>query len=266
MTALAGYWSFGDAADVATSCERMLAAQRVYAPDPQICRTDGAISIGRRLFSLLPEDRFDRGPVASGSRLLVADVRLDNRDELCRALGLSAGDAASMSDSAMVMQCLERWDVEALDRMVGDFAFALWNGETRRLLLARDFLGQRPLHFHRGEGFFAFASMPKGLHALARIPVAPSRQAAADFLALLPETGSETFFEGIEKVQPGHYAIVTRDGFTTQRYWNPRRRDLGLARPEDHREALRELMEQAVKSRLRGIRGQVGAHLSGGLD
>lgn len=266
MTALAGFWSFGDSAEVANSCERMLAAQRVYAPDPAVCRTDGTISIGRRLFSLLPEDKFDRGPVTSRSRSLVADVRLDNREELCRDLGLAAGDAATLSDAAMIMHCLERWDLEALDRMVGDFAFALWDGSIQRLLLARDFLGQRPLHFHRSDGFFAFASMPKGLHALAQIPVAPSRQGAADFLALLPETGPETFFEGIEKVQPGHYAIVTRAGLTTQRYWNPRRRDLGLKGAEDHREALRERMDQAVSSCLRGASGRVGAHLSGGLD
>jgi len=266
MTALAGYWSFGDTAEGASVCERMLATQRVYAPDPAICRTDRSVSIGRRLFSLLPEDRFDRGPVASGARMLVADVRLDNRDELCGALGLAEGDAASMSDSTLVMHCLERWDVQAIDRLVGDFAFALWDGEKQRLLLARDFLGQRPLHFHRGDGFFAFASMPKGLHALDRIPMKPSRQAAADFLALLPETGTETFFEGVERVPPGHFAIVDRNGVTLERYWNPVRRELGLERPEDHQRAIREHMEQAVRSRLRGTSGQVGAHLSGGLD
>jgi asparagine synthase (glutamine-hydrolysing) len=266
MTALAGFWSFGDADGAAAGCERMLAAQRVYAPDPSVCRTDGPVAFGRRLFSLLPEDRFDRGPVTESGRMLVADVRLDNRDELCRALGLGGGESGSLSDAAIVMHCLERWDLQALDRMVGDFAFALWNAVSQKLILARDFLGQRPLHYHRGDGFFAFASMPKGLHALAQVPVVPNRQAAADFLALLPETGTETFFEGIERVQPGHYAIVTRDGVAMERYWNPRRRELGLASAEDHRQALREQMELAVTSRLRGTRGRVGAHLSGGLD
>ncbi len=266
MTALAGYWSFGDPAEAAPSCERMLATQRVYAPDPSVCRTEGPVSLGRRLFELLPEDRFDRGPVAKGGRILVADVRLDNRDELIRALGLSASDSDSMSDSSLMMHCLERWDLEALDHMVGDFAFALWKPDSLELILGRDFLGQRPLHFHRGDGFFAFASMPKGLHALEQIPVRPDRQTAADFLALLPESGTGTFFEGIEKVPPGHVAIVTADGVSMKRHWNPRRTELRLSGPEEYREALRAQMDQAVRSRLRGARGRVAAHLSGGLD
>ncbi|HEX8654287.1 MAG TPA: asparagine synthase-related protein [Allosphingosinicella sp.] len=267
MTALAGLWSFGGA-DAAASCARMLAAQSVYAPDAPVSRSDGPIAIGRRLYRLLPEDRYDRGPAisADGSSMLVADVRLDNREEIGAALGMSGGEAARMADADLLLQALERWGEGALDRILGDFAFAWWRTGPRTLLLARDPMGQRPLHFHRTEGFFAFASMPKGLHALAEIPRRPDRGAVADFLALVPETGSETYFEGIEKVPAGQVLAIDPGGTKARLYWDPRPVELRLKGPDDYAEALREQLDRAVAPRLRGAGDQVASHLSAGLD
>ena len=266
MTALAGLWSFGGRVDAAAGCARMLQAQPVYAPAAPVSWSAGRLAMGRRLWTLLPEDRFDRGPAVSEAGTLVADLRLDNRDELCADLGLSAADARQIADSAVLLKALERWGEAAVERLVGDFAFAWWDAARGRLVLARDFLGQRPLHYHRGDGFFAFASMPKGLHALPEVPYAPDRRTVAEFLALIPETGPETFFEGIEKVRPGDVAVVTPGGVETRRYWDPRPAELRLAKPEDYEEALREQLDRAVAARLRGADGRVAAHLSAGLD
>src|SRR4051794_9336516 len=111
MTALAGFWATDGAADPATTCERMLKAQQVYAPDPLILRSDGEVALGRRLFKLLPEDASDRGPVEGhgGRSLLVADARIDNRADLCAALGVGAEEATRLADSAIIMRALERW-------------------------------------------------------------------------------------------------------------------------------------------------------------
>jgi asparagine synthase (glutamine-hydrolysing) len=265
VTALAGHWSFG-AGDPLAECERMLRAQQIYAPDAGVSRATGAAVLGRRLFRLTPEDSFDRGPEMRGGRILVADARLDNRPELASALGISPADSSRLSDAALLMHALDRWDEEAVARLTGYFAFALWDPESERLLLARDFLGHRPLHYHRGDGFFAFASMPKGLHALDSVPVAPNQRMAADFLALMPDNGSETFFEGVEKVIPGHIAVVTRDGIETRRYWHPPAALLRLKSGAEYEEALREKVDSAVAAQLRGAGSGVGAHLSGGLD
>ena len=270
MTALAGYWSFSGRPDVGRTCERMLQAQQVYAPDPKSAATwsDRDVAIGRRLFRQLPEDRFDRAPIVSaeGRRVLVADVRLDNRDELAAALGIPAAEAKTMADSAILMAALDRWDEEAVDRLEGDFAFALWDSERQRLVLARDFMGQRPLHFHRGADFVALASMPKGLHALAEVPPAPDRAMLARFLALMPEGGTGTFFAGVERVPSGAVCVVTRAGISTRRYWQPSGTILRLERDEDYEEAVRAALDRAVAVRLRGAEQGVGAHLSGGLD
>jgi asparagine synthase (glutamine-hydrolysing) len=266
VSAIAGLWHFGEKPEPGADCARMLAAQQLYGPHGTRDWSDGALAMGRRLFRTLPEDVHDRQPLHSrdGRFTLVADVRLDNRGELTAALGLTSGEARQLCDADILLRCLERWDERALDRIVGDFAFALWDAPAQRLLLARDFLGQRPLHFHRGRDFFAFASMPKGLHALAEVPRAPDEQTVAEFLTLMPQSGPRSFFQDIVRVEPAHIVTATRSGVSSRCYWNPQRLIAGQS--IDYVEGLRYHLDQATQSRLRGANGIIGAHLSGGLD
>jgi asparagine synthase (glutamine-hydrolysing) len=268
MTALAGCWNLGGAPHPAESCQRMLASQAIYGPHDERQWSDGAMAMGRCLYRLLPEDAHDRQPLLGGDgRLtLVADVRLDNRDDLLDALGGSPDQARTMCDAAVLLACLERWGECALERLAGDFAFALWNAPERTLLLARDALGQRPLHFHRGRGFFAFASMPKGLHALPEVPYASDEQAMAEFVTLIPAWGARSFFEGIESVEAGHVATVTPEGFSTRRYWQPAGPYGRELHPADYVEGLRHHLDQATRARLRGANGTVASQLSAGFD
>jgi asparagine synthase (glutamine-hydrolysing) len=267
MTALAGIWRFDYQPDAADCCARMLLGQELYGPHDGAQWSDRVVALGRRLMRVLPEDAFDHQPLIGGQGryILVADVRLDNRDELAGALGIPAPQARKLCDAAILLAAIERWDESCLERLVGNYAFAVWDGSRRRLLLARDPLGLRPLHYHRGNKFFAFASMPKGLHALPEVPYAPNEEKMAEFLVLLPETGTQTFFLGVERVEPGHSVVVTDNELTRRRYWQPSRRQIALRRPEDYSDALRELLDQAVKCRLRGAQ-DVGADLSGGFD
>ena len=266
MTALAGIWDRGGG-DPAGAAARMLKAQAAYGQKPASW-SSGEVALSRTLFPTLPEDAFDRGPVHSrcGRFTLVADLRLDDRPGLLRDLGLSPADGARLSDAALLMAGLERWDEAVLERLVGDFALALWDAAEERLLLARDFLGRRPLHYHEGDGFFAFASMPKGLHALGDVPYAVSEERALDFLALVHSHGPASFYEGIQRVEPGQALTVTRGGIEARRIWTPDLTPLRLPSHADYVEAARETFDQAVASRLRGAGGRVGAHLSAGLD
>ena len=249
-------------------CERMLKAQQIYGPEAPAMASDGAIAVGQRLYALRPRARRP-DPVAAGAggaTLLVADASLHNRAELGDSLEIGGAELASLSDSALILRAIERWEEDAVDRLQGNFAFAHWDGRRRRLLLARDFLGECPLHYSQGPGFFAFASMPKGLHALPEIPPAPDRQAVANFLALVPEDGSETYFDGISKVRAGEIVAVTRDALKARRWWNPSVEPLRLKSAGEYAEALREHFDRAVAVRLEGAGSSVAAHLSGGLD
>ena len=268
MTAIAGLWRFDRRPGCAADCDRMLAAQEMYGPDDRAQWSDSTVALGRQLFRILPEDDEDRGPVVSrdGQTVLVADVRLDNRAELIAALGKSAADARYLCDANLLLACIEHWSMGALDRVVGDFAFALWDGRRQQMTLARDFMGQKPLHYHCGKGFFAFASMAKGLHALSDIPYAPDEQTMAEFLALTPQSGPRSFFQDISRIEQGHVVTITREGVSSRRYWNPTRPARGAAAPRDWVEGVRHHLDMATQARLRGAGGSIGSHLSSGFD
>ncbi len=269
MSAIAGVWYPGGRPGALRDCDRVSRAQALYGPHRDGLWDGGEVALGHRLMRFLPEDRFDRQPLlGKGGRLaLVADCRIDNREELGRALGIAPAEQALMCDAAFILAALERWGEGALDRLNGDFAFAAWDADNRTLLLARDHLDGRPLHYHAGQGWFAFASMPKGLLALPDVPTGPDPVRLATWQMLQPLVGSRSFYKGVSRVEPGHLAVVTADGqVRTRRHWDaaaiPLRR---LAREEDYADGLREALDLAVKARLRNT-GGTAMMLSGGLD
>src|SRR5947209_6926607 len=143
MSAIAGIWDALGRRDVREECGRMLAAQSIYGRNGENRWTHGTISLGRRLAKLLPEDDHDTQPLKGreSSFVLVADLRLDNRDELIAQLHISAARAVMMCDAELLLAAFERWDDDCCDRLVGDFAFAVWDVRRQRLVLARDIMG-----------------------------------------------------------------------------------------------------------------------------
>lgn len=267
MSAIAGLFRFDGSPSVEMECRAMLDAQCAFGPDDRSSAILQECAAGRALYRTLPEDRFDRQPLlgGDGKLLLVADVRIDNRDELLRALGRE-GAGATLSDSDILLAGFERWSEGVLDRLAGDYAFAVWDASARRLILARDPLGERPLLYHRGRDYFAFASMPHGLHALPDVDRRPNLSQAAAFAADLFPSGSATYWERIERVETGHVVTVTQLGLTSRRYWNPRRTELRLPSDGQYVEAFREQLDRATRPRLRRLGGMVASHLSSGYD
>lgn len=269
MSVVAGVWYPDGKPGAQQDCMRISRALALYGPHREGGWDGGEIALAHRLMRFLPEDRFDRQPLAGrGGRVhLVADCRIDNREELGRALEIDPARQVLMCDAAFIMEALERWGQGALERLCGDFAFAAWDADTRTLLLARDHAGARPLHYHAGQGWFAFASMPKGLLALPNVPVGPDPVRLATWQMLWPLVGSASFFRGVSRLEPGHLAIVAADGRIRQRrFWDPlavpRRRRI---RDHEDAEGLRELLDIAVKAQLRGT-GGAALMLSSGLD
>jgi asparagine synthase (glutamine-hydrolysing) len=150
--------------------------------------------------------------------------------------------------------------------LVGEFAFAFWSEAKQELLLGRDFLGMRPLHFHRGKGFFAFASMPSGLHAMEDVPYELDVDFMIHSLALAPLADGRSYFRGVERVEPGHLVKVTRSSLRQISYWHPSGPPSRAAQPEEYVEELRALFDCAVRAQLRGSADVVAAQLSAGLD
>ena len=151
MTAICLLWRFEGVSDIRDDAGSMLSALRPYGADHQALWADGQVGMGRALYRTLPEDAYDRQPlsVAGGTAVLVADARLDNRDELAGLLDISTTDRAIMSDTDILVRAWERWGDDCVPRLLGDFAFIVWDARNQRVFCARDPLGRRPLHYHR---------------------------------------------------------------------------------------------------------------------
>jgi asparagine synthase (glutamine-hydrolysing) len=152
--------------------ERQSNALAHRGPDRRNFWHDGAVGMGHLLMRITAEDSFDAQPVhdRDAGLTLVADARLDNREELAGALAIDAAQLRELPDSALLLKAYRRWGTDCVEHLIGDFVFAVWDAPERKLVLGRDHMGQRHVFFHRGQDFFAFASEPKGLWALPDVP------------------------------------------------------------------------------------------------
>jgi asparagine synthase (glutamine-hydrolysing) len=210
--------------------------------------------------------RVDGGLIAErDDRLVLFDGRLDNRPDLLAMLPAGEGPAFP-SDAELVLRAQARWGDDFPDRLIGDFACAVWDGTARRLMLARDALGAVGLYFWREDETLCFATEPRGLLAQPRIPKAVDEQWIARWLALLPQGDTRTQYRGIERVPPGQVVLHDRDGIRLRRTWRPETlAPLRLARNEDYAAGLRAVLDEAIRCRV-GVSGRIGSHLSGGFD
>ncbi len=266
MTAIAGLCHH-DGRPVELKLARMLDAQARYGPDDRRDWSEGCVGLGRNLMHMLPEDRFDRQPLTGGGGRyrLVADVRLDERDDLARALGIAEPDARGLSDAALVLAAVERWGSDCFDRLYGDFAVAIWDAQDRAWLLARDPFGDRPIHYYRSASLIAFASMPKGLHALDDVPYRPDFDLLARSLDGVFPAREASCFQHVLKVPRGRCLRIDQQGVREVWRWHAPHTRLKLTRPGDYHAALREQLDRAVQARLRGAQA-VATQCSSGLD
>lgn len=263
MSAIAGLW-YLDGRPAAAPLERMLDSLHPYGPDASGRWAQDEVALGHRVMHLFPRDRSNCQPLIGGGGrfLMVADARLDDREGLSEALGQSSSSA---SDAAWVLRAFERWGEDCVGRLYGDYAFAVWDREDRQWLLARDGLGGRPLCYFRSSRLFAFASMPRGLHALAEIPYEADEDLLARALDLVPPDPHATCFRHVARVGIGECVVVTAGGESRRRHWNPAPELLRLPSAKDYEAALRHEVDRAVRVRLPEA-GNVAAHLSAGLD
>lgn len=248
--------------------ERMLAAMAHRGPDGCGRWVDGSAGIGHLAFHTTPEACGHSQPIVDGEAglVLALDGRIDNRDELSDALRSHGAQIMRGDDAELVLRAWRCWGEAALERIEGDFAFALWDGRGRELFCARDHSGIVPLYYYCDGVTFLAASE---LHALFEHPAVP-REANEGFIGEYL-TGNlynraETVYQRIMRLEPAHLLVVRRGAATSRKYF-----ELAPEKPiryRDDREYgdhFRELFASAVKRRLRTIT-LVGAELSGGLD
>ncbi|MEY2880514.1 MAG: hypothetical protein RLZZ15_2894, partial [Verrucomicrobiota bacterium] len=272
MSALAGWLNLDGAPADARDLRAMMARLRPYGPDGEGTWAGGPLALGHARLAITPEAAGENSPQASrdGARLVAFDGRLDHRDDLCAALGVPAAERGA-PDPELVLRAHEKWGEACAARLEGEFAFALWDARRRELLCARDVFGHREFYFFNDGRRFVFATRVTALLAAAGVPRALNEDALAAALgAPAPgRTRGETLYAGLHSL-PGAHTLVLRVGGERQPaprpYWRlAMEPELRLGTGADYAEALRDLVDRAVRSALR-TRLPVAAMLSGGLD
>jgi len=260
----------GRPADRAT-VETMLAAAPYRGPDGRWVQLAGPVALGFAKLALTPEEETEVQPLVSPRTgcVLIAEARLDNRNELLARLPDHPPPTAS--DADLILRAYEAWGLEAPGRLLGDFAFVLWDPRYQRLVCARDTAGQCSLFYRVGRNGFFAASEVQQLLQDPSVPVEPNEERIRDYL--LPahilfsaRDGAATFYAGVSALPAGHLLVVTGDQVVVQRYWQLEPpAELRYPRDEEYAEHYRALFDEVVRARLRTSR-PIGALLSGGLD
>jgi asparagine synthase (glutamine-hydrolysing) len=230
---------------------------------------EGPIAMAHLMLRITREDRLDAQPVHDGPCTLVADARLDNREALAEALAVDPAALAETPDSALVLRAWRRWGEAAVDHLLGDFVFVVWDAQARTLTLVRDHMGQRHLFYHEGDGFFAFATEPKGLWALPDVPRQLDEDRFAASLAFSVDTDiGATSHVGIRALPGGSIGMLDAQGrFAWRRYWEPHADPAHEGRDEAYYvRTYREVLAEAVACRLRRTLHPAGLLMSGGFD
>ena len=208
---------------------------------------------------------------------LVADARLDDRDDLCDALGVPVAERRSVADGQLILRAWSRWGRDCPRDLLGDYAFALWDARRNLLFCARDHAGARPLYYALPKDGIVFASAVEPVLGAPDIGDALDEAVVATQLASRHCSDVRTFFAAVRKLPPGHALCVewapSTDGAMRRktslvRYWRPElARVAKPATDDEYAEQFRHLLAQAVRDRLRGCDpSAIGTHLSGGLD
>jgi asparagine synthase (glutamine-hydrolysing) len=265
LSAIAGAVLSAPSPGVGGLAEAMLARMAHRAPDGSAAWHEAHVAFGLGLLRSLPEDPEAATVLEDGDLVLVADVRLDNRDELLASLPDSDAGA---SDAQLVLLGYRLWGDDCPSRLLGDFAFAVFDRSARRLFAARDHLGVKPFYYRAEAAGFAFASEPKALFA----PGAPFPPIAlkdidearvVDHLRATVTDAHATFYSAIRRLPAGHkLGLVAGGAPVVSRYWELQ---AGRRTAGDTAATFRSLFREAVRCRLRSP-APAAVMLSGGLD
>jgi asparagine synthase (glutamine-hydrolysing) len=245
----------------------MVRALKHRGPDDEGFHTEPGVGLGMtRLAIIDPES--GRQPMASadGATWLVFNGEIYNFRALRAELEGHGVRFRTRSDTEVLLAAWQTWGEASLERVRGMFAFALWERRARRLVLARDRLGKKPLYLWQGSDLLLFASEPKAILVHPAVDRALDWQALRHYLAFGYTPGERSIFAAIRKLPAAHVAAVEAGRLSCRRYWAlPPGQPFAPRTRAEAAAAVRRTVVEAVRLRLESD-VPVGVFLSGGID
>ena len=240
-------------------------------PDDAGQHVDGSVGLAMRRLSIIDlsggaQPMSSAGcPRAPGEAWIVYNGEVYNHAELRRELEGLGHRYRTRSDTESIVHAYEEWGEACVERLRGMFAFALWDRPRRRLLVARDRLGIKPLyHAHIGRAFVC-ASEVKALFAFPGLARAARPEGVVEHLTLRYAAAPATLFEGIEKLEPAHTLAVEAGATRARRYWQVAWEPKLRISDGDALAEVEARLTESVRLRLMS-EVPLGALLSGGVD
>ena len=246
--------------------EHLTDCQSFRGPDAKEMWISGHVGFGHALLKTA-QSTLERQPCSiDGLTWIVGDCRVDARSTLIEQLGRSEHDLSKANDAKLILYAYRKWSDNCVDHLLGDFAFAIWDGGRKRLFCARDQMGVKPFYYSRIGTLLIFSNT---LNCIRQHPAVSDKLndlAIADFLLfdLIREPGA-TSFADIHRLPAAHVLVGDKAAFAVRRYWSlPVSSPIHYKRSNEYLDEFRELLHTAVADRLRTDRA--GVLMSGGLD
>ena len=233
-------------------------------PDSKGNYIQNKIGLGHTRLSIIDTSDLGNQPMSdsSGRYTLIFNGEIYNYKELKKELfGITLKSAC---DTEVLLHLLIKHGTEGLEKLNGFFALAFYDKKEDELLIARDRMGIKPLHFYRDQNQLIFGSEMKALLEFP-IPRTLNREALHWYLKLNYLPGHLSMLEGVQKLEPGHFILVRGQELTIEAFWKMEKPDKSQMDYESAKSDLVQLMDKSVKSRLM-TDVPLGAFLSGGTD
>jgi asparagine synthase (glutamine-hydrolysing) len=269
MCGIAGVMEFNRRAEVDPQVlRRMCAAMAHRGPDDEGIHTEGGVGIAMRRLSII-DVAAGHQPLSNedGTIWIVFNGEIYNHAALREQLQARGHRYRTHCDTETIVHLFEEYGRDCVQHLRGMFAFAIWDSRKKRLLVARDRLGIKPLYYRATADSFLFGSEIKVILAHPGVEARFHRASLPEYLAFGYLSGEETFYEGILKLMPGHTLELDESGeIKIQQYWDLHLAEADVSHADNYYvQKYREMLEEAVRSHLMSD-VPLGVFLSGGLD
>jgi len=213
-----------------------------------------------------PESLFEKLPYQDPDGFVISSsARIDNREELW-SLVKPRKKLPEITDSELILETYKKSGANCLQKLLGDFVFAIWDPVNQYLFAATDILGTKPFYFSKTPTSIFFSGLPSCLFQVGISREINKIKLAAEYLYLPLINSSETIYLNVTALPPAHYLIYDKENLIIQKYWELKSdKIINFSNPEEYYETLREILLESIKCRLRS-HYKIGTHLSGGLD